>query len=563
LAAARFCGFDELLRRVAVSIAEDPLTTVGRAPARRSRSSRRCLLGAGEAGGASAGSAADRPSNAAQRPQYHPPVAQPALPSRGPASAATLRSYEPVAEFFDKFAVEADDWKRRNRHYHRLLESIYRFHVLPGARVLEVGCGTGDLLAALRPSVGVGIDVSARMVEEAALRHPDLSFLTVPGEIFESDETFDYIILSDLVPYAHDLLEIFRSLNRASHARTRVIVNAHSQAWRPALRLAERLRLKPAKPMRNWVAPTDVAGLLHLAGFDVVTTTRRILMPKGVPLLEPLLNRVVANIWPFSYLCLSYWLVARLEDQPFAERAPSVTVVCPCRNEQGHIARIIERLPKLGRATELIFVEGGSTDDTRGEIERHLQDREDIEIRLVDQQGKGKGDAVRAGFAAAQHNILVILDGDMSVAPEDLPKFVEALAEGRGEFINGSRLVYDVEPGAMRFLNLLGNKLFGRLLAYALGQHVKDTLCGTKALLRSDYERIAAGRAFFGEFDPFGDFDLLLGAGRLGLRIVDLPVRYQARTYGTTNINRFRDGLLLFRMTAFAFNRFKMRIYRT
>jgi SAM-dependent methyltransferase len=476
--------------------------------------------------------------------------------------AAVPAVYVPIASFFDDFALEDDAWKRRNRHYHRLLASVYRFHVPPGARVLEIGCGTGDLLAALSPSRGVGIDVSPRMVDEAARRHPELTFEVAAGETFESEETFDYIVLSDLVTYAHDLLEIFGRLREVSHDRTRVIVNAHSQAWRPVLRLAERLRLKPAKPMRNWVAPNDVAGLLHLAGFEVVTTSRRILMPKRVPLLEPFLNRVVANVWPLSYLCLSYWLVARPAGRPLAGGPPTVSVICPCRNEHGHVAGIVERLPLLGAATELIFVEGGSTDDTRSEIERHLDARDDIEIRLVDQQGTGKGDAVRAGFAAARHDVLAILDGDLSVAPEDLPSFVEALAAGRGEFINGSRLVYDVEPGAMRFLNLLGNKLFGRLLAYALGQQVKDTLCGTKVLLRTDYERIAAGRAFFGEFDPFGDFDLLLGAGRLGLRIVDLPVRYGARTYGTTNINRFRDGFLLFRVTAFAFNRFKMRIFQ-
>jgi predicted TPR repeat methyltransferase len=497
--------------------------------------------------------------------QYDPPV-QPQATSEArdeaqTASAAAAPSYDEVAEFFDAFADEADSWKRRNKHYHRLVESIYRFHIPPGRSVLEVGCGTGDLLAALHPARGLGIDVSGHMVAEAARRHPELSFRRVSGETLADEQTFDYIVLSDVVPYVHDLLDVFRALKAVSHDRTRVIVNAHSQAWRPILRLAERLRLKPAKPMRNWVASSDVAGLLHLAGFEVVTTTRRILMPKRIPVLEPLLNRGLANIWPFSYFCLSYWLVARPAPDPQPHAEPTVTVVCPCRNEQGHIAAIVERLPVIGAATELIFVEGGSKDDTRGEIERHLEARADIEIRLVEQTGKGKGDAVRVGFAAARNEVLVILDGDISVAPEDLPKFVDALAHGRGEFINGSRLVYDVEPGAMRFLNLLGNKLFGRLLAYALGQHVKDTLCGTKVLRRTDYERIAAGRAYFGEFDPFGDFDLLLGAGRLGLKIVDLPVRYGARTYGETNISRFSDGLLLFRMTAFAINRFKIRIY--
>ena len=475
---------------------------------------------------------------------------------------APVAEYAATAAFFDSFAPVAERWSRRNRHYHRLIAAVYRFHVPAGERVLEVGSGDGALLAALEPSRGLGIDVSGGMVEEARRRHPELEFRVGAGEEFATDERFDTIVLSDVVPFVHDILALFEGLRAVSHARTRVIVNAHSQAWRPVLRLAERLRLKPAKPARNWVSPTDVANLLHLAGWEVVTTSRRILMPKRVPLLEPFLNRVVANVWPFSSLCLTYWLVARPVPDPTEEEL-SVTVVCPCRNERGHVAEIVRRVPRLGRATELVFVEGGSSDGTREEIERHLGSRPDLELRLVDQPGTGKGDAVRAGFAVARNDVLMILDGDLSVAPEELPKFYDALVQGRGEFVNGSRLVYDLEPGAMRFLNLLGNKAFGRLLAFALGQHVKDTLCGTKVLLRSDYERIAAGRAIFGDFDPFGDFDLLLGAGRLGLRIVDLPVRYQARVYGTTNINRFSDGFLLLRMTLFAFRRFKMRIYRT
>lgn len=471
-------------------------------------------------------------------------------------------AYAETAAFFDGFASDAARWSRRNRHYHRLLAAIYRFQVPAGGRVLEVGSGDGDLLASLEPSRGLGVDVSSGMVDEARRRHPALEFRAQAGEQLETDERFDTIVLSDLLPFVHDILELFETLRGASHTRTRMIVNAHSQAWRPVLGLAERLRLKPAKPARNWVSPTDVENLLHLAGWEVVTTTRRILMPKRVPLLEPFLNRVLANVWPFSYLCLTYWLVAR--PVPAAlEGEPSVTIVCPCRNERGHVAEIVRRVPRLGRATELVFVEGGSSDGTREEIERHLDSRPDLEVRLIGQPGKGKGDAVRAGFAVARNDVLMILDGDLSVAPEALPKFYDALVQGRGEFVNGSRLVYDLEPGAMRFLNLLGNKAFGRLLAFALGQHVKDTLCGTKVLLRSDYERIAAGREVFGDFDPFGDFDLLLGAGRLGLRIVDLPVRYQARRYGTTNISRFSDGLLLLRMTLFAFRRFKMRIYRT
>jgi glycosyltransferase involved in cell wall biosynthesis len=275
-----------------------------------------------------------------------------------------------------------------------------------------------------------------------------------------------------------------------------------------------------------------------------------------VPFLSTFLNGFVGSIWPFSTLSLTYWITAR--PLPKALDAEGVSIVCPCRNEQGHVAQLIERIPDFGVPAEVVFVEGNSTDDTRGEIIRQIDANPERDIRLLQQPGKGKGDAVRVGFEAAKYDVLMILDGDLSVRPEDLPKFHRGLVEGRAEMVNGSRLVYDMEPGSMRFLNMLGNRTFARVLKWTIGQQVKDTLCGTKVLLRSDYDRIAANRAYFGEFDPFGDFDLLYGAARLNLRIVDLPVRYQPRTYGETNISRWRHGVLLLRMTLFAFWKFKV-----
>jgi SAM-dependent methyltransferase len=467
--------------------------------------------------------------------------------------------YADLVEFFDRFAADEPRWRRRNRTYHRLLEQLHRFQIPPGAKVLEIGSGSGDLLAALEPLHGVGVDVSPGMVELARKRHPELRFEAVAGEELDLGETFDYIVLSDLMPFVQDLLALFERLREHSHERTRVVIHSYSRVWRPAIRLAEALHLKPRKPLRNWVSPNDVRNLLELSGFETVTHASRILMPKYVPLLTWFLNAVVANVWPLSYLCLTYWLVARPLPEESTEQ--SVSVVCAVRNEAGHIPSLVERLPRLGTETELIFVEGGSHDDTRGAIEREVERRPDVDISLLSQPGTGKGDAIRTGFAAAKHDVLMILDGDLSVRPEDLPKFYRALVQDRGELINGSRLVYDMEPGSMRFFNVLGNKFFSMLFGAITGQDAKDTLCGTKVLLREDYQRIAAARAYFGEFDPFGDFDLLFGAARLNLKIVDLPVRYQQRTYGVTNISRWSHGLLLMRMALFAAWKFKLAPY--
>ena len=469
--------------------------------------------------------------------------------------------YWAIAAFFDSFAPVERRWRRRNRTYHALLARIMRFLVLPGSTVLEIGSGSGDLLAELRPARGVGIDVSEGMVQLARESHPELEFFVAAGEELDLDgQTFDYIVLSDLVPYVHDLVVLFERVAAHSHPGTRIIINSYNPLWRPVFAVAEWLRLRPRKPLKNWVSPADVDNLLALVGLAEVVLSRRILMPKRIPLLSGVLNGVVANLWPFQHFCVTWWIVAR--PAPKAAEQLSVSVICACKDEEGHIAELVRRLPALGDDMELVFVEGNSSDDTRGEIERQIALHPDRSIRLVDQPGVGKGDAVRAGFAAARNDALVILDGDLSVRPEDLPKFCRALAEGRGELINGSRLVYDLEPGAMQFLNMIGNRLFSRAFKAITGQHVEDTLCGTKALRHADYERIAAGRPYFGEFDPFGDFDLLFGAARLGLKIVDLPVRYQPRTYGRTNISRWSHGLLLLRMTFFALWKFRVDIYR-
>lgn len=461
-----------------------------------------------------------------------------------------------LASFFDRFADVEERWARRNAAYHRLVERLVALVVPPGARVLEIGSGGGNLLAALEPAQGVGIDVSERMVELARARHPQLEFRADLGESLELDTTFDYVVCSDLVPYAYDLVRLFKRVRACSHAETRVVVHSYSQLWRPVIRLAELLGLKERKPLLNWVTPEDVSNCLDLAGFEVVSTTRRILFPKRVPVLATLVN-AAGGIWPLSRLCLTWWVVARVRDAERRER--SVSVVVPCRNEEGNIAALVDRVPELGTATEIVFVEGGSTDGTRAEIERVIAARPDRDISLHQQTGRGKGDAVRLGFARARHDLLLILDGDLSVGPEELSTFYDALAGGRADFVNGSRLVYAREPGSMQFLNVGANRFFSRLFTAIMDQHVKDTLCGTKGLRRSDWLLIDGGRAEFGLLDPFGDFDLLLGAARRGLKIVDVPVRYRARTYGSTNISRFRHGLLLLRMSIRAFYALRVR----
>jgi ubiquinone/menaquinone biosynthesis C-methylase UbiE len=486
---------------------------------------------------------------------------EPSSPDRegGSSDDARERFREERIEHWDDIARTLDHWRGVGVGYHRRLERIYQVLVPPGKRVLEVGCGEGDLLAALHPSIGVGVDLSGEMVRRATARHPQLHFVQADAhDLSDLEGEFDAIILSDLLNDVWDVQAVLQQVARLAQRQTRVIVNSYSQLWEVPLRIAAWLRLaKPSLP-QNWLTSEDTANLLHLSGFNVIRRWREVLWPVTTPLLAPFCNRFLVRLWPFKHLALASFAVARM---PWRRRRgdpePVVSVIVPARNEAGNIPMILERVPEMGSGTELIFVEGHSSDGTYDVIENEMANYPERRCQLLPQAGKGKADAVRLGFSRAKGAVLMILDADLTVPPEDLPRFYRALLENKGEFINGVRLVYPMEDQAMRLANLFGNKFFSLAFSWLLGQPVKDTLCGTKALWKQDYEAIAANRSYFGDFDPFGDFDLLFGAARLNLKITELPIRYRERTYGTSSIQRWRHGWMLLRMVFFAAGRLK------
>jgi len=470
-----------------------------------------------------------------------------------------------VRRFYEEHHQGIERSRRRHRYYYECLTRILRVRVPEGQRILDLGCGAGDLLAALQPSEGVGIDVSSPAIRQARERHGGGSLrflegdLSDPAVLAEAGGPFDVILLVNVVTHLNDVQAAFEALHAVSHPRTRVLIYSYSRLWQPVLRLAELLGLKYQQPPESWLPPEELRNMLSLADFEVVRDDQHLVCPAGIPLLADLSNRYLGRLPLLDQLSLVFGLIARpARRAPARPEKPTVSVVIPCRNEAGHIRPLVESLPALPAGSEFLFVEGHSTDDTAAVIEQVVAERRDLPLRFLRQPGKGKGDAVRFGFAQAKGDVLLILDSDMGVAPSDVPKFVEALARGKGEFVNGSRLVYPMEGKAMRFLNLLANKFFALLFSWLLGQQVRDTLCGTKVLWREDYERIAAHRSYFGDFDPFGDFDLLFGASRLNLHIVDLAIRYRERRYGETNISRFRHGWLLLRMSLFAARKLKL-----
>jgi SAM-dependent methyltransferase len=472
------------------------------------------------------------------------------------AGAAQIKYQQARLLHWNEVARNLETWTGWGGYYHRRLTQVYQSLVAPGQSVLELGCGRGDLLAALKPALGVGVDFSEEMIRAARRRHPHVCFVHADAHALDLTEKFDVIILSDLVNDLWDVQTVFKNISQLTTPRSRIIINSYSRLWEPILNVAQWLGLAKPTLYQNWLTVEDIAGLLNLTDCEVIKQSQEILLPMPILLLADLCNRFLVKLWPFKYLALTNFIVARSRPNLCVEPS-SVSVIIPARNEAGNIPNIFRRMPHMGQWTELVFVEGHSRDNTYAAIEATIAARPERYCQLIQQTGVGKGDAVRLGFARARGEMLMILDADLTVPPEDLPRFYEALCSGKGEFINGVRLVYPMEKQAMRFLNLCGNKFFSLTFSWLLGQPIKDTLCGTKVLWKQDYEAIAANRAYFGDFDPFGDFDLLFGAVKLNLRITDLPIRYRERTYGTTNIQRWKHGWLLLKMVIFAARRLK------
>lgn len=465
-------------------------------------------------------------------------------------------------DFFDRMAAERDAWIARNRFFYDDDRAYMRFLVPPGRSVLEIGCGTGGLLAALEPRRGVGVDISGAMIRRAGAAHPGFELHVGNGEdpavLDRIAGPFDYILLSDTIGYLEDCETTFNALRRLCTPQTRLIVAYYSRLWEPVLRLGERLGIKMPTLLQNWLSTDDTINLLGLSGFEIVRREWRQLLPKRLFGAGTLLNRALGPLPGIRRLGLRNYIVARPLFPPSpAASPPSCTVVIPCRNEKGNIENAVRRLPDFAPGLEILFVEGHSRDGTYEECCRVRDAYPHRDIRVLRQPGRGKGDAVRAGFAAARGDILMILDADLTVPPEAMPKFYNLLVTGRGEFVNGTRLVYAMEDKAMRRLNFLANRAFAALFSFLLNQRFTDTLCGTKALWRRDHAELAANRGYFGDFDPFGDFDLIFGAAKLNLKIVELPVRYAERSYGETQISRFRHGWLLARMAALAWRKLK------
>lgn len=449
-----------------------------------------------------------------------------------------------IAAALNANATRRERSRHRYGYYHRDTTRFFQRCLEENSRVLIVGCDVAPLTAQLKAADVVAFDL-LRNEENLA-------------DVLKA-APYDYVLLPNTLHFLKNIQTFLDVLRTGLAPHARVVALQYNFLWAPLYKAAEWIGIKTPMPSLNWLSAQDTRNFLQLAGFEPVQGATRCLVPFSLFGLGPLINTVIAPLPGIAHLGQKLYAIAR--PRPLtALSLPRVSIVVPARNEAGNIAPLLDRLPVLGEHTEVLFVEGHSKDDTWGEIRRQVQShprRGHFELKTFQQTGRGKADAVRLGFAQATGDVLMILDADLSVQPEDLPLFYRALAQGTTEFANGSRLVYNMESQAMQLLNLFFNKLFGLWISWIIGQPVKDTLCGTKVMTRRNYERMQRVFARWAGRDPFGDFDLLFGAARLSLKIRDVPIAYKERTYGNTNISRFRNGWQLLKMCLVFWPEFK------
>lgn len=462
-------------------------------------------------------------------------------------------------EFADSLAVQSrDNWQRIRGYYQQRLAEIYKHLVPPRMRVLELGCGHGDLLAALEPSRGVGIDLSEKMLDLARERYPDFQFFHGDAHDALPSEKFDFIIVSDLLNDLRDVQRVLELVAQCSLPSTRIVLNAYSRLWQGPRWIARMMGAGKLQLDQNWLSRKDLENLLYLSGFETIRASSEVLWPVKTPGFDTLCNRYLVKIAPFRWFALTNFIVARPQPKHATQQA-SVSVIIPAQNDAANVRRIFEQTPEMGFGTELIFVDRQSTDHTYEAIEHEIARWPNRRVKLLRQEGQAatKADALRLGFAHADGDLLITLDASLMVLPEELPRFYEAWCSGKGEIVNGVRLVYPAEVAPMGFPSVIAYKFFSMVFSWLFGQNVKDTLCSTKALSRSDYETLAANRAYFGDSDPFGDFDLLFGAAKYSLKIVDLPIRCEPLAADATNIEQWKCCWLLLKMVGTAMRKIK------
>ncbi len=443
-----------------------------------------------------------------------------------------------------------DFWREKNWYFHNSLRQMFKSFIPEGADILQIGYGLGDILSSLYPNKAVSLDTDENIMLSAKRRYPQIKFISGKPENLNVKGKFDYVIIPNSVDHLEDIQTVLEKLKLNVTSKSKIMLTALNPKWIQILSVLEKLNLKRAEGEKNWLRLEDLKNITRISGYEIEESGFRVMLPLHIPLVTRWINATIPNTPLFKRFCLEQFIVARKVESP-ATKKLSCSVVVPCFNEEENIKNCVSRVPKMGKWTEIVVVDDGSTDKTIKVVKQLMKTYKNLKL-VSYKPNRGKGWAVKQGMDAARGDVVMILDADMAVPPEELPRFFSIFERNYGNFVNGTRLIYPMEDQAMRQLNLIGNLVFSWIFSWLLGVRITDTLCGTKALYKSDYKNVKmSGKSW-------GDFDLLFGAAENDLDIIEVPVHYKKRVAGKSKMKAFKHGMVLAKMCGIGFWRLKV-----
>lgn len=387
----------------------------------------------------------------------------------------------------------------------------------------------------------------------------NLDFLNVDtnedlNKILINNTKYDCIVLSDMFEVNDDILGLLKLLKKNLNNDGTILLTSITPIWDGVLSILEMLNLKNKSKKRSYIHLNKLSAVLDTINFQITGKRTRQYFPFKLFYFGNIINNFLEIIlYFFNFGIRSYFTIKEIEDT--AEKdVLSKTIIVPAKNEEGNLNELINRIPYLGNNVEVIISCGISNDNTLGMAKSLKSDN--FIIKVIEQTSKGKANAVWEACEQSSNDLIAILDADLSVDPEELSSFFELIETKKCDFVNGTRLIYSMEKGSMRFINNFGNRLFQYVVSKIIRLPLTDSLCGTKVFKKNLYEKIKKWQSVVKIKDPFGDFDLLFAAAYSSQKIVEYPIHYRARKYGTTQIRRFKDGFKLIKYLSVSFYKF-------
>lgn len=419
-------------------------------------------------------------------------------------------------------ARNLDFWKEKNWYYHNQLKQIFKDVIKENSKVLQIGYGLGDILAALYPKKGVSFDDDKDILAISRRRYPIFKFTDFNFNKNKVNDKFDYVIYPNSLEHFDDIQTVFENVYPALSRSSKVVVASVNPRWEQIFYILEKLKLKRPESSRNWLRIENIKNLLEVSGYKVIDSGFRIILPVSIPLISGIINKVIRNIKILSRFCVEQFVVAQKETFSINNNL-SCSVVIPTYNQAELLEYCIESIPNVGKKMQIVVVDDASSDRTEQVMKSLSKKHHNIKY-IRNERPQGEEKSLKIGIESVDLDIILTYDAKMSIPSSELVRFYNVLASKRADFVSGMRFIYPLEGQRLRQLTIIGNIIFSYLYSLFLNQRVFDPLCSIKGFYKKNYSKIKIS-------NNNTLLDLLIKAAENKAKILEIPVHYSLESY--------------------------------